>query len=188
VRTRTLKKVTIGVEEFAARVKSGARVRKQQIFHLTTKLNATFCWKHKGCESFAAYGRAEGWDVVESAIEAELRIARMGTLLFQGFGISAGWRPGDFDHVAGQSIVLGVVSRNDYNRIFFSFNVSSGQQSYSAIHRFPWPVGFLLHIFMDSVYQSPNDHTNISVSPLYSPIDRRVVQQIQCIAPDRVYP
>ena len=53
-------KAKIGAEEFMARVESGARIRKQLIVNVLTKLSATFRWEQKDLESFSAFYRQRG--------------------------------------------------------------------------------------------------------------------------------
>ena len=120
---------------------SNLRVRKQHFLSVTKNLRTAFYWPPDARHSFTQYMRLRQWTVVECSTEADLRLAvdyqpgdvvitKDSDLLVYGF-IQTIWRPisearflvyslSDVLRVLNinrsQLTVLGVVSKNDYNR------------------------------------------------------------------------
>jgi len=144
-RLDALEKVNTNVQQFEARVKGGARVRKQNFVAIKAGLHNTFYWSLDSRMDLRRYLEAKGWTVVPCDTEADLEIARRvkeaevvisgdsDLLAYQG--VSRLWRPiargqllvydvptllNSIGLTRSQLTALAVVSRNDYHRNIFS--------------------------------------------------------------------
>ncbi|KAG0035821.1 hypothetical protein BGZ82_005074 [Podila clonocystis] len=129
------------MDELERRHNASLRVRKHHFVNVTKNLSGAFYWSREKRQGFSQYMRDKNWNVVESPTEADLHIARdcqridvvvsrdSDLLIYQN--VATVWRPiskGRFlvygiDNILAtlkitrtQLMVLGVVSRNDYNK------------------------------------------------------------------------
>lgn len=136
-----IKSAREGVTAMEERVANNLRVRKQHFLGVTKHLRTAFYWSPEARHAFAQYMHLRQWTVVECLTEADLRIAadcqpgdvvitKDSDLLVYG-SINTIWRPISKARVLVYSVpdllrvlninrsqltVLGVVSKNDYNR------------------------------------------------------------------------
>ncbi|KAF8927590.1 hypothetical protein BGZ47_002062 [Haplosporangium gracile] len=76
-RAKALVSVDKAVQHFADRVDNNSRIRKQHFFNVNKQLTNTFRWDHPvDRHSLAMYCRDRDWNVTESDIKADVRIAQ----------------------------------------------------------------------------------------------------------------
>ncbi|KAF9903118.1 hypothetical protein EC991_004144 [Linnemannia zychae] len=139
-REKALRAAEENVDEFAERVQTGLRIRKQLYINIKKNLTRGFYWDPEARESLIVHLENEGWTVTRSPTEADVQIAadcKAGDIVISGDSdlaihpsVSLIWR-----HISGykflkykledvmaalaisrtQLTVLGIVSHNDYN-------------------------------------------------------------------------
>ncbi|KAF9158623.1 hypothetical protein BGX20_003309, partial [Mortierella sp. AD010] len=140
-RAKAMELAQMSINELRDRVKKNLRVRKQLFRAIYKNLKKAFYWSLDARQAFAKYMKQKGWTIIECSTEADLAIAKdsiPGDIVISKDSdmlayekICTIWRPisrsrylvYDIPSVLAtlglnrvQLTVLGVVSRNDYNR------------------------------------------------------------------------
>ncbi|KAF9343629.1 hypothetical protein BGX26_005436, partial [Mortierella sp. AD094] len=140
-RKKSLEAADRHMDELEKRNNAGLRLRKHHFANVTKNLSGACYWSREKRQQFAQYMRDKNWNIIESPTEADLHIARdcqptdvvvsrdSDLLIYRN--VTTVWRPiskgrflvyGIDDILATLKItwtqltVLGVVSRNDYNK------------------------------------------------------------------------